>query len=281
MAENLPPPPEPEAAPPTRVGPFQIEGELGRGGMGVIYRAVGPAGERAAVKVVRAAISMPDVRRRFEREGSIRIDHPNVVKVLDAGTDPADESLYLALELLDGESLDQRLLRGPLPARDVIDIGVQACRGLAAAHGLGVIHRDLKPSNLFCCRDGTVKILDFGIALLLDNQTRLTSARGMVGTPAYAAPEQVRGDLFLAARLDIWSLGAVLYEALSARAPFLRDTLLACMLAINMEEPEPLWSLAPRAPPALSTVIEKCIAKRPELRWGSVTELSLALTSID
>src|SRR3954466_11400394 len=110
MAENLPPQPEEQPAPPQRVGPFRTEGGLGRGGMGVIYRGVGPSGERAAIKVVRAALSMPDVRRRFEREATIRIDHPNVVKVLAAGADPEGESLYIALELLDGESLDQLLL---------------------------------------------------------------------------------------------------------------------------------------------------------------------------
>src|SRR4051812_22220980 len=118
MVDNIPPPPPPAALPRT-IGPFQIEGELGRGGMGVIYRAVGPSGERAAVKVVRSTLSTPDVRQRFEREATIRIDHPNVVKVLDAGTDPAEGSLFIALELLSGESLDQRLLRGALPAREV------------------------------------------------------------------------------------------------------------------------------------------------------------------
>ncbi len=263
------------------VGPFLIEGELGTGGMGVVYRATGPGGVPAAVKVLKVGLASVEVLRRFEREGAIRIAHPNLIQVLDTGVDARTGSPFIALELLEGESLEQRLTRGPLPAAAVVDLGLQACRGLAAAHGAGVVHRDLKPSNLYLCASGAVKLLDFGIALVETRETRLTSAGGIIGTPAYMSPEQVRGDATLDARTDVWSLGAVLYEALAGRPPFVRETALAIMLAIHMEEPDPLWSLARNAPSALGAAIERALAKRPELRWSSADELGAALATID
>ncbi|MFO0757865.1 MAG: protein kinase [Byssovorax sp.] len=268
-------------APGRTIGPFVVEGELGAGGMGVVYRAVGPGGVPAAVKVLRVGLASAEARQRFEREAAIRIDHPNLIQVLDAGVDEPSGCPYIALELLTGESLEQRLTRGPLPAREVVELGLAACRGLEAAHAAGVVHRDLKPSNLFLCAGGGVKVLDFGIALVSTRETRLTSAGGIIGTPAYMSPEQVRGDATVDLRTDVWSLGAVLYEALAGRPPFMRETALAVMLAIHMDEPEPLWSLARGAPPALGAAIERALGKRPELRWASMADLGAALAAIE
>ena len=179
---------------PTEVGAFRIEGILGKGGMGVVYRGVDPDGAVAAVKVVRAhGPEADDYLRRFELESKIRIEHPNVVQLLQAGTGP-DGDPWIAFELLEGESLREHLRGGTtLDPPECVSIVIQACRGLAAAHGEGVVHRDLKPGNLFLCQDGMVKLLDFGVARWNETESDLTMGR-IVGTPAYLAPEQARGE---------------------------------------------------------------------------------------
>ena len=190
--------------------------------------------------------------KRFAREAAIRIPHPNVCRVFDAGQS-ADGTPWIAMELLEGESLEARLARGTLAPPEVVEIGVQVCRGLAAAHGVDVVHRDLKPSNLFLCRDGTVKLFDFGIALLgSSDATRMTTAGMILGTPWYLSPEQARGQADLDARTDVWSLGVALWEALVGRSPFARDTPLASVVAVLMEDPPPLSVVTPTAPPSIA-----------------------------
>ncbi|MCC6623925.1 MAG: protein kinase [Deltaproteobacteria bacterium] len=262
------------------IGPYRFEGKLGSGASGVVYRAVDAAGRRAAVKVLHGHVEDPAMRERFRREAQLAIDHPNVVKILGAGFGDGDVP-YIAFELLDGESLEQHLARRrPMPL-EVVRLGRQACAGLAAAHAKGVVHRDLKPANLFLTRDGTLKLLDFGVALATARTTRLTQAEAIMGTPAYLSPEQARGLRDLDARTDVWALGAILYEALSGRIPFARDTVFATLVAIRKDEVPPLASLVPGLPPGLVSAIERALVKDRAGRWASVTELDAALAPID
>jgi tetratricopeptide (TPR) repeat protein len=251
--------------------------------MGVVYRGVGPDGTPAAVKLLLAldAPGSEDVVRRFHREATVRIDHPNVCRVLGAGRAPGGAP-YIAFELLDGEGLDARLERGTLSAEEVVRIGGQVCDGLAAAHGLGIVHRDLKPSNLFLCRDGTVKLFDFGIALLQEGDfTRMTTAGSVLGTPWYLSPEQARGEVTIDLRTDVWSLGTLLYEALAGQPPFARPTALASMVAVLMEELPPLAGKAPAVPAGLANVIETALRKPREERWKSAEAFGEALRAAD
>ena len=265
------------------VGGFRLTGVLGQGGMGVVYRATGPDGRPAAVKLMlQAYLDGPEILQRFQREARIRIEHPNICQVLGAGTDEKGTP-YIAFELLEGESLDRRLERGTLSPAEAVELGVQVCRGLAAAHDSGVIHRDLKPSNLFLCTDGTVKLFDFGIALLWTGEqaTRLTVAGMVMGTPSYLSPEQARGEIDIDARTDIWSLGVLLYEALSGRRPFDRDSVLATTVAVLVDPVTPLAACAPGVPPALARVVERALAKSKAERWRSAVAFAEALESAD
>jgi eukaryotic-like serine/threonine-protein kinase len=261
------------------IGPFIVQEEIGHGGMGVVYRGIAPDGTPVAVKVLHRRAEAV-LAERFKREAAIRIDHLNVVKVLDAGAD-ADGTLYIAFELLEGESLAQRFAKTRATPQDVVDIGLQACRGLAAVHDRMVVHRDLKPANLFRTTDGTIKVLDFGIAFLADEDVRLTKTGAIVGTPAYLSPEQARGESPLDLRTDVWALGTALFEALVGRPPYSRDTPIATMIAVVMETCPPLRELAPSTPVDLVRAIERALAKSKEDRWPTMNAFAEALASAD
>ncbi len=267
---------------PERVGPYAVGGVIGSGGFGTVYAAKGPDGGEVALKVMASYLASQDVLRRFEREGTIRIEHPNVVRVLDAGATPEGER-YIALELLHGEPFTKLLSRAPLPPSEVVRIGMDVCAGLSAAHEQGVVHRDLKPGNVFICDDGSVKVLDFGIARWLepDPSSQLTREGSVVGTPGYLSPEQARGMREIDARTDIWALGVILYQALSGISPFLRDSSVATILAVVLEEADPLASRAPPLPAGLAAVVDRCLTKDPSARWPSAPALAEALGSID
>lgn len=264
------------------VGPYRFEAELGRGASGIVYRASDPndpAGHAVAVKVLHAHLGDEELRERFRREAEVGIDHPNVVKVLAAGVGE-DDVAYIAFERLVGESLEDRLRRGPLDALDLIEVGRQAATGLAAAHSRGIVHRDLKPANLFLTADGQVKLLDFGVALATSRNTRVTQAATIMGTPAYLSPEQTRAISDLDARTDLWSLGAILYEAATGKMAFGRDTMFATLVAIRKDEAPPLQSLAPGLPRDLVTIIERCLQKDRDQRWPSAQALVDALSDV-
>src|SRR5437868_9805548 len=210
----------------TKIGPYEIVALLGAGGMGEVYRARDPRLQRdVAIKVLPGFISEDaDRLRRFEQEARAAgaLNHPNVLAVHDVGTH--DGAPYLVTELLEGSSLRARLTSGPLSGRKAIEYAVQIAHGLAAAHDKGIVHRDLKPDNIFLCRDGRAKILDFGLAKLKTSEaedatvTHLahldqTGSWIVLGTAGYMSPEQVRGEK-ADSRSDIFSFGAVLYEAL-------------------------------------------------------------------
>ena len=259
---------------------YVLKETLGRGGMATVYRGEAPDGTQVAIKVINRKLESTTEQRRFEREASIRIENENVVKVLDAAID-SQGAPCIILELLTGETLAARLTRGPLTVEQIVDLGIQACRGLAAAHAEGVVHRDLSPSNLFLLEDGRVKVLDFGIALALAaDDTRLTLKGTLIGKPAYASPEQARGQDDLDTRSDLWSLGVVLYEALTGVSPFQGRNHLASILSVIMDEPVPLVELLPSVPHALAAIIHRALFKERESRWQTADAMCHALGSV-
>jgi tetratricopeptide (TPR) repeat protein len=262
------------------VGPYVLEEQIGSGGMGVVWRARERNGTRKiALKILKGEVP-PSIVLRFEREAAIRIEHPNVARVLDSGIDERG-TRFIALELLEGETMAARLRRGRATAKECVEAGVQVCRGLASAHELGVVHRDLKPSNIFCSKDGTVKVLDFGVAHLLDAEDDLTPTGSVVGTTSYLSPEQARGEPDIDGRSDVWALGAVLYESLSGRAPFRRETPVATMLAVILDPLVPLHGAAAGVPGDLARAVEGALVKAREQRWQSAAHFESLLLDAD
>jgi Tol biopolymer transport system component len=279
-------------SPGTRLGPYEVVAPLGAGGMGEVYRARDPRLSRdVAVKVVvSGAEGDPERLRRFEDEARAAgaLNHPNVLAVFDTGRH--EGSPYVVFELLEGETLRQRLNRGPLPWRKVAEIGGQVCQGLAAAHGRGIVHRDLKPENLFLTRDGLVKILDFGLAKLTerpdgfgaeDVTLSATDPGARLGTLVYMSPEQVRGEP-ADARSDLFALGTTLYEMLSGRPAFARRTHAETASAILGHEPDPIGSSSTSGPvpPALEQLVRRCLEKEPGERFQSARDLGFAMGAL-
>jgi serine/threonine-protein kinase len=275
--------------PGNRLGPYEILAPLGAGGMGEVFKARDTRlGRDVAVKVLPAAFaSDPERLRRFEQEAraTAALNHPNILAIFDIGTH--EGQAYIVEELLEGESLRERLRGEALPAGKAVEYGMQIASGLAAAHGRGIVHRDLKPENLFITRDGHVKILDFGLAKLLlkpsereptagSTVTNTTEPGMVMGTVAYMSPEQVRGQA-IDHRSDIFSFGCVLYEMLTGRSAFSRDTAVETMTAILKEEPPEPTSIEASVPAQLSRAIAHCLEKRPEERFQSARDLGFAL----
>jgi len=276
--------------PGARVGPYEIVALLGEGGMGQVYRARDERLSReVALKVVHADLAQDVERlRRFEHEAKAAgtLNHPNIVAVYDTGQH--DGAPYIVSELLQGETLRDRIASGALGVRKAVDCGVQIARGLAAAHERGIVHRDLKPENLFLTRDGLVKILDFGIAKLggpdeeragTDVETlsrRGTSPGTMLGTVGYMSPEQVRG-LPTDQRSDLFSFGAVLFEMLAGRRAFKGTTAADTLSAILRQDPTEALGDGPVIPPGLLRVVRRCLEKAPEDRFQSARDLAFAL----
>jgi len=260
-----------------RVGPYLIEGTLGRGSMGVVCRAVADDGTKVALKMmVNVFMTREEMALRFQREAEVRIDHPNVVRVLGAGT--TDEGVpYIAFELLEGEPLDARFARGVTPG-ELRELGIQVCRGLAAAHSKGIVHRDLKPANLFACRDGTLKIVDFGIAYVQASASRLTRHGMIIGTPSYLSPEQASGHRDVDGRADLWALGAILYEGLVGHPPFDRDTALATIVAVVRDELPPLDPSIEDG--GLYAIVQRALQKRPSDRFPDAEAFARALEAV-
>ncbi|HLN93348.1 MAG TPA: protein kinase, partial [Thermoanaerobaculia bacterium] len=275
----------------SRLGPYEIVTPIGAGGMGEVYRARDPRlGRDVAIKVLPASFSKdPERLRRFEQEARAAgvLNHPNIMAVYDIGT--VEGSPYVVSELLEGETLRSRLGGGPLAPRRATEYAVQIAHGLSAAHEKGIVHRDLKPENLFVTKDGRVKILDFGLAKLTQPdkggpQTNFPTAAAsaetepgvVLGTLGYMSPEQVRGRP-ADARSDIFSFGAILYEMLSGKRAFHRDTAADTMSAILREDPPDLSSTNRLVSPALDRIIRHCLEKDPEARFHSAHDLAFQL----
>jgi eukaryotic-like serine/threonine-protein kinase len=271
-----------------RLGPYEIVGRLGSGGMGDVYRARDPRLDRdVAIKVLPEEIADRRHLRRFEQEARAAgaLNHPGVLAVHDVGTH--EGAPYVVSELLEGHTLRARLEGGPLPVRKALDLGLQIARGLAAAHDKGIVHRDLKPDNVFVTEDGRVKILDFGLAKLTRPEPLLqegherpaaegTESGMVIGTAGYMSPEQVRGEA-VDHRSDIFSFGTLLYEMLSGVRAFRRDSAVETMNAILKEDPPELSGTGRAISPGVASIVRRCLEKRVGDRFHSAHDLALAL----
>jgi Tol biopolymer transport system component len=274
----------------TKLGPYEIVGPLGAGGMGEVYRARDTRLERTvAIKILPAQFSSDPVRKqRFEREAKTisSLNHPHICVLHDVGHQGGID--YLVMECVEGETLARRLEKGPLPLEQVLKYGAQIADALDKAHRSGVVHRDLKPGNIMLTATGA-KLLDFGLAkpavapasvatltAAATQTTPMTQEGTVVGTFQYMSPEQVEGKE-VDARSDIFSLGAVLYEMVTGRRAFPGKSQLSVASAILEKEPAPVTSTKPMTPPALDHAIKKCLAKHPDERWQSASDLASEL----
>ena len=290
--------------PGTKLGPYEIESPLGAGGMGEVYRARDTRLERTvAVKILPAHLSdNPEAKQRFEREARVisSLNHPHICVLHDVGTQ--DGISYLVMEYVQGESLDSRLAKGPLPLKQALECGMQICDALEKAHRAGIVHRDLKPGNVMLTATGA-KLLDFGLAkpvtllsarpssqpgtltpstptmnlsALAGPAGTLTQQGTIVGTFQFMAPEVLQG-LEADARSDIFSFGCLFYEMLTGRRAFEGKSQISVASAILEKEPEPITKLLPMAPPAVDHVVQDCLAKNPDARWQNAADVARQL----
>ncbi|HEY1333023.1 MAG TPA: serine/threonine-protein kinase, partial [Myxococcaceae bacterium] len=278
--------------PGTRLGPYEVLAVLGSGGMSEVYRARDSRLQReVAIKVVGEALAGDaGILGRLEQEARLAggLNHPNIVAVHDIGVH--EGSPYVVTELLQGESLRERLSRGPVSVGQALDWTGQIAHALSAAHAHGIVHRDLKPENVFLTRLGQVKLLDFGIA---KSSPRVTEARGLLdptvspggsatrtgsvlGTPGYMSPEQVRGES-LDPRSDIFALGIILQELLSGQRTFRAGSIVESGYSILHDEPP---ALPPTVPPGVAQVVHRCLGKDPEQRFQSARDVAFALEAL-
>src|ERR1700678_3002506 len=272
----------------TKLGPYEIQSPLGAGGMGEVYRARDTRlGRDVAIKVLLGTLDKDaDRLRRFEQEARTiaALNHPNILGIHDIGAH--DGAPFLVSEFLEGQTLREKLVSGPLPVRRAIEYALGIALGLAAAHEKGIVHRDLKPENVFVTRDGRIKVLDFGLAKLVrpeeNHETAVTlnspgTLPGLVmGTVGYMAPEQVRGEP-IDPRSDIFSFGAVLYEMLTGKRAFKRETSAETMTAILREEPQALNDGGWQGPLELQRILVRCLETNVERRFQSACDLAFAV----
>jgi len=275
-----------------RLGGFEVLGPLGAGGMGEVYRARDTRlGREVALKVLPEALSLDRARlARFEQEAraASALNHPNIVTIHEIGRE--GETTFVAMELVDGKTLRELSVPGPLPVKKVLNVAAQVSEGLAKAHAAGIVHRDLKPENVMVSADGFVKILDFGLAKLSEPESDQvsamptlakpqTTAGTVLGTVAYMSPEQASGEA-VDYRSDQFSLGSMLYEVSTGKKAFQRRTAAETMSAIIREEPEPAGKLRPDLPLPVRWVLERCLAKDREERYASTKDLARDLAGL-
>jgi hypothetical protein len=281
----------------TKLGPYEIQSPLGAGGMGEVYRARDTRLDRTvAIKILPPHLSdNPEAKQRFDREARTisSLNHPNICTLHDVGHQDGID--YLVMEYLEGETLADRLRKGPLPVEQVLKYGIEICEGLEKAHRSGVVHRDLKPGNIMLTKTGA-KLMDFGLAKALiaspsgasgltatlatpAGSSPLTARGTVVGTFQYMAPEQVEGKE-ADARSDIFALGAVLYEMATGKRAFEGKTAANAMAAMLEREPAPISSVQPAAPPALERLVKTCLDKDPDERWQTAHDVKLQLRQI-
>jgi len=274
----------------TKLGPYEVQAALGAGGMGEVYRARDTRLERdVAIKVLPANLSSdPSLRQRLEREAKAvsKLTHANICTLHDIGHHEGID--FLVMELVEGETLEQRLLKGPLPPEQTLRIAAQVAEALGKAHRAGIVHRDLKPSNVMLTKSGA-KLMDFGLAKysgpaplasalteMTMEQAKLTSEGMLVGTFQYMAPEQLEGKE-ADARSDIFALGELIYEMATGKAPFNARSRASLIAAILTTEPPPMESVQPMTPVTLGRIVTKCLAKDPDERWQSASDLAAEL----
>src|SRR5262245_37720749 len=282
----------PQLLPGQSIGSYKILALLGRGGMGVVYRARDERLRRnVAIKVLPASFAHDaDRLSRFEQEAhaTSALNHPNILTIYDIGAH--EGAPFIVAELLEGEELRAQLESGALPARRALEYAQQIAQGLAAAHEKGIVHRDLKPENLFVTKDGRVKILDFGLAKLRPPQPgvvdtgapthkRLTDPGAVMGTVGYMSPEQVRGQE-TDHRSDIFAFGLILYEMLSGQRAFRGASAIEVMNAILKEEPAELRETNAKISPQIEKLVRRCLEKKPERRFQTASDLGFALEAL-
>ncbi|MCA8925836.1 MAG: serine/threonine protein kinase, partial [Planctomycetes bacterium] len=263
-----------------QVGPYEVQKELARGGMGVVYLAREPGGEEVALKVLLAgALSDPEQELRFRREAEAleALDHPGILRVRAHGV--ADGRPYTVMDLLRGPTLaDAVKAEGPLPEGRARALGQRMAAALAHAHGRGVLHRDLKPENVILRAPDDPVLVDFGLVLQLGlERTRLTETGTILGSPRYMAPEQALGHTDLGPAVDVYALGATLYFLLTGRPPFDGASVLGILSQVVNDPPRPLRELRPELSPALEARVLRCLEKEPARRFASAQELERAL----
>src|SRR5450759_406516 len=285
----------------TKLGPYEIQSPLGAGGMGEVYRARDTRLDRTvAVKVLASHLSSsPELKQRMEREARAisSLNHPNICHLYDIGSQ--DGTDYLVMELLEGETLAERLRKGAMPLNEIFKVGIAVADALAFAHRQGIVHRDLKPGNIMLTQGGA-KLMDFGLAKPLGLQTKgtasgaapsftaaatlsgpsplspLTTAGSMIGTIQYMSPEQIEGKE-ADARSDIFAFGAVLYEMVTGKRPFAGKSQISLASAILESDPEPISSVKPLTPRAFEHVVTTCLQKNPEERFQTAHDIKLEL----
>ncbi|HYR46689.1 MAG TPA: serine/threonine-protein kinase, partial [Thermoanaerobaculia bacterium] len=278
----------------TRLGPYEIRGSLGRGGMGEVYRAVDPRlGREVAVKILSADTATdPESIRRFENEARAvaSLSHPHIVPLFDVGE--AEGLHYVVTELVEGETLRSLLLSGPLPTPEAARIASEIAEGLAAAHEKGLVHRDIKPENIILARNGAARILDFGLVQRIERPSLAeapedaptagpasTEIGTIAGTVGYMSPEQIRGEL-PDGRSDIFSLGTVLFEMATGRRAFRADSRIETLNAILKEEPDAGAIAHAGLPAEMVRILRRCLEKRPENRYHSAADLAHDLRAV-
>jgi len=279
----------------TRLGPYEILAPIGAGGMGEVYRARDARlGREVAIKILPEARARDHgALQRFEREArsASALNHPNIITIYEIGSHPVEQEIvwYIAMELVEGQSLRQILSHGPLPTQKLLDIAVQAAGALAAAHAKGIVHRDLKPENILVNREDRVKVLDFGLATpaarerpenkgtLSGASELMTHAGTILGTVGYMSPQQAAGER-VDFRSDQFSFGVILYEMATGKRAFERRGAVETLVAIMRDEPESIGRLNPQTPPPLQWTVKRCLAKLPEGRYASTEELARDLT---
>ncbi len=275
----------------TKLGPYEILTPLGAGGMGEVYRARDARLKRdVAIKVLPAELAAdPDRRERFEREAraASALSHPNILTIYDIGT--TDSMVYIAMELIEGGTLKDLTASGPVPIKKLLDLSVQIASGLATAHAAGIVHRDLKPQNVMVSKNGYAKILDFGLAKLVAPEDQEVSGAAtaidgtrpglVMGTVGYMSPEQAAGRQ-VDFRSDQFSFGSILYELATGQRAFERSSTAETMTAIIREEPVSVGQLNPRVPGPVRWLVERCLAKDPEDRFGTTKDLARDLADV-
>src|SRR5277367_2337162 len=271
----------------TKLDSYEVLGLLGAGEWARSRARDSVLKREVTIKVLPAFVSQdPDRLHRFEQEAqaAAALNHPNILAVYQFGT--YEGAPYLVSELLEGSTLRDQLMRGPIPVRKAVEFSVQIAHGLAAAQEKGIVHRDLKPENLFLTKDGRIKILDFGLAKLTQAEsgdhmaqatlTHVTEVGTVLGTAGYMSPEQVRGAV-VDPRSDIFSFGAILYEMLSGKRAFHRETAADTMSAILKEDPPDFSETNRNISPALERIVQHCLEKSPESRFHSASDIAFDL----
>jgi pimeloyl-ACP methyl ester carboxylesterase len=274
---------EQEAADPGEtVGSYEIREQLGSGGMGVVFRALDRRLNRpVALKFLPAPVGAdPQLRKRFlqEAKAAASLDHINICTIYGIEQAP-DGRLFMVMPYYEGETLQGRIRRGPLPVAEALDYTRQLAAGLGHAHAAGIIHRDIKPANVAITRSGQVKILDFGIAKMAD--ASMTRTGMVLGTLAYMSPEQASGEKQVDHRTDLWALGVVLYEMPAGRRPFAQDTIAALFHAVQALDPMPLDELRPGVSPGLQQLVTRLLQKRRDQRYQDAAALLEALDAVE